>query len=70
MMEIFEHIRPEVKTTAEGAWELTMASASHNPIKAAELLNTIVEYYKVLWTQEEVEFLQFYFRMKMEMMDK
>lgn len=66
MLELFEHIRPEVKEIAEGAWNLTMAQ--NDPKRAAELLNTIVEYYKIIWTQEEVEFLQFYFRMKMEMM--
>ena len=67
MLELFEHIRPEVKDTAAGAWNLTINQ--HTPAEAAELLNTIVEYYKIIWTQEEVEFLQFYFKMKMmEMM--
>ena len=66
MLELFEHIRPEVKQVAEGAWNLTMAQNS--PAKAAELLNTITEYYKLIWTEEEVGFLQFYFNMKMEMM--
>jgi hypothetical protein len=66
MVELFEHIRQEVKDTAEGAWDL--AIAQHTPAEAAELLSTIVEYYKLIWTEEEVEFLQFYFRMKMEMM--
>ena len=66
MIELFNHIRPEVKQTAENAWNLTIAQ--HTPTKAAELLNTITEYYKLLWTEEEVEFLQFYFQMKiMEM---
>ena len=66
MTELFSHIRQEVKDTAEGAWNLTITQNS--PVEAAELLNTIVEYYKLIWTEEEVEFLQFYFRMKMEMM--
>ena len=57
MLELFEHIRPEVKSIAEGAWNLTIAQ--NNPIKTAELLNTITEYYKAIWSEEEVEFLQF-----------
>ena len=66
MLELFEHIRPEVKKVAEGAWKLTISQ--HTPQEAAELLNTITNYYKLIWTQEEVEFLQFYFKMQMEMM--
>ena len=68
MIELFDHIRPEVKKTAEGAWNLTIAQTT--PAKAAELLNTIVQYYKNIYTKEEVEFLQFYFQMRMEMMNK
>ena len=66
MLELFEHIRQEVKDTAEGAWNLTISQ--HTPAEAAKLLNTIVQYYSLIWTKEEVEFLQFYFQMKMEMM--
>lgn len=69
MIELFSHIRQEVKDTAEGAWNLTIAQ--NTPAEAAELLNTIVEYYKLLWTEEEIEFLQFYFKTKMmEMMEE
>lgn len=68
MLELFEHIRPEVKRTAEGAWNLTIAQ--NNPMAAAKLLNEVVEYYKLIWTEEEVEFLQFYFKMKMMEMNK
>ena len=66
MLEVFEHIRQEVKDTAEGAWNLTLAQ--HTPAEAANLLNTIVEYYSLIWTKEEVDFLRFYFQMRMEMM--
>ena len=66
MIELFDNIRQEVKDTAETAWTLTMAQK--NPIEASKLLNQITEYYKLIWTEEEVEFLQFYFQMKMEMM--
>ena len=67
MTELFDHIRQEVKDTAAGAWDLTISQ--HTPVEAAKLLNSVVEYYKLIWTEEEVEFLQFYFQMKiMEMM--
>ena len=65
MTELYSHIRQEVKDIAEGAWDL--AIAQHTPAEAAELLNTVVEYHKLIYTQEEVEFLQFYFNMQMEM---
>lgn len=68
MQELFENIRPEIKRVAEGAWNLTMAQ--ENPASAAELLNSVVEYYRNIYTEEEVEFLQFYFQMRMEMMKK
>ena len=68
MIELFDHIRPEVKRVAEGAWNLTISQ--HTPIEAASLLNTIVEYYRLIWTKEEVDFLQFYFQMKMVEMSK
>ena len=67
MTELYSHIRQEVKDIAEGAWILTISQ--HTPAEAAKLLNTVVEYYKLIYTQEEIEFLQFYFKMKMmEMM--
>ena len=68
MTELYSHIRQEVKDTAEGAWNLTIAQ--YTPAEAAKLLNTIVEYYKLIWTKEEVNFLQFYFQMKMMEMNK
>ena len=67
MTELFNNIRQEVKDTAMSAWKITIAQQT--PAKAADFLNTVVEYYKGIWTEEEVEFLQFYFQMKiMEMM--
>lgn len=66
MQEIFKNVRSEVKDIAETAWQL--AIAQKDVLKAAHFLNTVTEYYKNLYTEEEVEFLQFYFNMKMEMM--
>jgi hypothetical protein len=39
-----------------------------DPVKAANFLSEMLGYYKVLYTAEEVEFLQFYLNMQMEMM--
>ena len=66
MKEIFENISDEIKKIAENCWKL--ANIQKNPIKVAELLNIITEYYKPKLTEEELRFLQFYFNMKMEMM--
>ena len=68
MQEIFKNIRTEVKETAEAAWNLAMAQ--NNPIRAAEFLNTVTEYYRNVYTDEEIEFLQFYFHMKVEMINE
>lgn len=67
MVEIYEDIRQEVKDTAAAIWEMTIAQ--NTPTEAAKLLNTIVNYYKLIWTDKEVEFLQFYFKMRMEMIN-
>lgn len=66
MQEIFNNIRSEVKDTAETAWQL--AVVQKDAIQAARFLNTVTEYYRNLYSEEEIEFLQFYFQMKMEMM--
>jgi len=66
MIELFPNIRDEVKEIAEAAWRL--AYAQKDPIKAADFLNNTTNYYRNIYTDEEIEFLQFYFNMKMEMM--
>lgn len=66
MTELYENISNEVKKTAATMWDL--AFAQHDPIKAADFLNNVTEYYSHLYTEEEMEFLRFYFQMKMEMM--
>jgi len=42
----------------------------NNPVEAADFLNEVTNYYREVGTPEEVEFLQFYFNMRMEMMNK
>ena len=67
MIELYPNIRDEVKEVAELAW--SVALAQKNPMDAAQFLNTVVLFYEKQYTEEEVDFLQFYFDMKlMEMM--
>ena len=68
MQEIFKNVRKEVKDVATTAWDLALAQI--NPSAAAEFLDNVTNYYKNIFTEEEIEFLQFYFRMKMEVIDE
>lgn len=62
MIEIFSDIKEEVKRAAEVAW--LIASKSSNPATAATFLDTVTNYYKNTLSQEESEYLQFYFNLK------
>ena len=66
MTEIYENVSDSAKEIASIAWKI--AIALNNPASAANFLNSVTEYYRNSLTEEEVEFLQFYFNMKMEMM--
>lgn len=66
MIEIYNDINNEIKDIARMAW--SMAISLKNPIESANFLNSITEYCRNLYTEKEVEFLQFYFNMQMEMM--
>lgn len=66
MTEIYSNINDEVREIAEQTWNIVLAQK--NPIDAAEFLHNVTEYYKNILTDEDIEFLQFYFDMKMEMM--
>ena len=68
MTEIFADISDDVKKKAEIMWKLALSQP--NPVNAAELLNILTEYYRKRWTEEEVDFLQFYFQTQMEMNKK
>ena len=68
MTEIYENISDSVKRQADIIWR--MALAQPNPLLAAQFLEDITNYYSTRWTEEEVDFLQFYFRTKMEMNNK
>jgi hypothetical protein len=66
MTEIFDKISNGVKETAKVAMRLALAQK--NPADAATFLQNTIDYYSHLYTEEEIEFLQFYFKMQMEMM--
>ena len=65
MTEIFENISDDVKNKAEIIWQIAIAQP--DALAAAEYLHGMTEYFKNKWTEEEVDFLRFYFNMKMEM---
>lgn len=65
MIEIFADISDNVKKTAEVIWN--MAILKSTPLEAATYLNDMTEHYREIWTEEEVDFLRFYFQTRMEM---
>lgn len=68
MTEIYANISEQVRELAKLAWKIAMMHT--NPINSAKFLNTVTEYYRNILTDEEIEFLQFYFQTQMEMMKK
>lgn len=68
MTELYENISDDIRQKADIIWR--MALAQPNPILAAKFLQDITNYYSTRWTEEEIEFLQFYFRTQMEMNNK
>ena len=66
MTEMFENISQDVKDVAEFSWNL--ATAKNSLPEILEVLDTVTSYYRTFGKPEEVEFLQFYFNMRMEMM--
>lgn len=66
MTEIYANVRDDVKRVGEFAWKVALAQS--NPIDAAKFLDNVTNYYRHYYTEEEIEFLQFYFHTKMEMM--
>jgi len=66
MIEIYQNVSQDAKNLAEAAWNIVLTQK--NPVDAAKFLNSITEYSRYFLNDEDVEFLQFYFNMKMEMM--
>ena len=66
MTEVFTDISPEIKQIAETSWKI--AIGQNNPMDGAKFLDNIVRYYKALnYSEKDIDFLQFYFKMQMEM---
>ena len=65
MTEIFADISDDVRSKAEIMWKIALGQ--DNPIKAAQFLHDMIDYYSNRWTEEEVNFLDFYFQTQMEM---
>ena len=65
MVEIFTDISDDIKSKADIIWRIALVQPT--PLAAAKFLNAVTEYYRTRWTEEEVDFLQFYLQMKMEM---
>ena len=66
MTEIFTNVSDYIKRVAEDYWKL--AQFRKTPVEMAEFLNNATNSCKDICTPEEVDFLRFYFNMKMEMM--
>lgn len=66
MQEIFKNVSQEVKNIAELSWRV--ACKQNTPIEAAQFLDAVTNYFKSSCTEEEIEFLRFYFNTQMEMM--
>lgn len=66
MIEIFADIDDEIKSKCNIIWKIALAQ--DDPMKAAKFLNNITEHYRNKWTEEEINFLQFYLQTQMEMM--
>ena len=64
MQELFEDISKEVKEIADIAWRLAVSQPS--AIGAAKFLDTVINYYDMILSEREMEFLRFYFNMKLE----
>lgn len=66
MTELFENIDQGLKDIADFFW--LQAMKKETLVEKVSVLDTITQYYRTFGKPEEVEFLQFYFNMRMEMM--
>ena len=64
--ELFTNVSKVAKDIAELSWKL--ASVQKDPLNAANFLDNVTNYYSNLLTKDEIEYLRFYFNMKLEMM--
>lgn len=66
MIEIFPNVSDIIRESANLIWNLALNK--DNPIDIANFLNEKTNEYREFCTEEEIEFLQFFFNMQMEMM--
>ena len=64
MTEMFTNVRDDVKKIADLAWKVALAQ--NNPADAATFLDNVTNFYKHYYTEEEIEYLRFYFNVKMQ----
>lgn len=68
MIELYSDINDTIKEDAETIWNIALSM--NNAHKAAKYLNDSIALYRDTHTEEEVDFLDFYFQMQMEMVKK
>lgn len=62
MQEIFNNISDEVKNVARTTWNIALTRP--NPILAAEFLKSVTDEYSKIYSEEEMQFFDFYFNMQ------
>ena len=65
MTELYENVSDEVRQVAELSWKIAMTMK--NPVESAKFLDNVTNFYAHRYTEEEIEFLRFYFNLRMEM---
>ena len=63
MTEIFTDISEEAKRTAETAWDLAQ---NLDPVQASNFINNVTLYFSNILNENEINFIRFYFNMKLE----
>lgn len=64
MIEIYKYVRDDVRQMAPILWRIALAQPT--PVDAADFLNNATNFLKHYYTEDEINFLQFYFSMKTE----
>lgn len=62
MIELFPNVKQEVRDAAAQAWAIAKTQSAP---QAAEFLSTVTKYYTDVISEEDGDFLNFYFNMKM-----
>lgn len=65
MIELFPTISNKIREEAENIWNI---SKHMNPVEAAKFLDIYTNIFNISHTEEETDFLRFYFNLQMEMM--